>query len=637
MGLLFLACLLGGIAFVWSSILLLFKCNPRAVGCASGASFRPQGVVPSSQSEAVTDPNDSASSMPPDWGSIGDSSCLSSLPSEDENDLNANDVPTFRDDWSEDSVSRPSQRERRTQMVYILVGLVLIGCAPLLHFFFFLPFRESSLLANEQLTDVHDIVGEVEATYDSVFGSAKNAVEILDSLPVDEQVVCPDVDKHDIQTYLGFRLQDLIAVYQEEYGLVETDFEQAESEARTTTDLLGKGIDRLLDIIQTVSRYVWAIPGTLLGMCTLVSIAIFGTVVSWKQNSNKRLQRFLAYVILPLLLLVTLLSWILLMASGVLSAFLADFCLSGSPTGNPFVVIGQILEQHGIDADSRSGEAVSAYVSGCHDYDPIEDAAEIEGNLTGAVLSIWEHLAKIDTAGRQELYELCGEGNQVSEFLTQLRDLAKQLTMTARGLNSVRESMNCYRVSHLYDESINENLCGSLSEAACAAFVILFAMSVFCLILVSLRSSWYQVIDDDKIYDESEVAENMMVDEHEEYLAYISKYRHEWEEYGGIIDHFPISQTVPVESATESVMESSDLSSVNSDESGSSGSSNDKPAFNPYSADDSTFERRAEDISFESLKHDIDLQSVPSLSFPAEYDNTLPSPLPPPVKDTLEY
>lgn len=34
-------------------------------------------------------------------------------------------------------------------------------------------------------------------------------------------------------------------------------------------------------------------------------------------------------------------------------------------------------------------------------------------------------------------------------------------------------------------------------------------------------------------HDETDVAENMVLDEHEEYLAYISRYKHEWQEYEG--------------------------------------------------------------------------------------------------------
>lgn len=52
--------------------------------------------------------------------------------------------------------------------------------------------------------------------------------------------------------------------------------------------------------------------------------------------------------------------------------------------------------------------------------------------------------------------------------------------------------------------------------------------------MISLRAAWLRNIEEEKVYhDEDEVAENMILDEHEEYLHYISKYKHEWQEYNG--------------------------------------------------------------------------------------------------------
>jgi len=54
------------------------------------------------------------------------------------------------------------------------------------------------------------------------------------------------------------------------------------------------------------------------------------------------------------------------------------------------------------------------------------------------------------------------------------------------------------------------------------------------MVMISLRAAWLQVISKEKVYhDEMDIAENMILDEHEEYLAYISRYKHEWEEYRG--------------------------------------------------------------------------------------------------------
>jgi hypothetical protein len=66
------------------------------------------------------------------------------------------------------------------------------------------------------------------------------------------------------------------------------------------------------------------------------------------------------------------------------------------------------------------------------------------------------------------------------------------------------------------------------------AFVLFLSVGVVTMAMVSIRASWIQNIQEGKIYHEDEVAENMMLDEHEEYLAYISRYKHEWQEYEGI-------------------------------------------------------------------------------------------------------
>lgn len=63
--------------------------------------------------------------------------------------------------------------------------------------------------------------------------------------------------------------------------------------------------------------------------------------------------------------------------------------------------------------------------------------------------------------------------------------------------------------------------------------------------MITFRASWRHQIEADELYAEDEVDENMFVDEYEEYLAYISKYKHEWDEYEGFVTNFPIDQGTP--------------------------------------------------------------------------------------------
>ena len=75
-----------------------------------------------------------------------------------------------------------------------------------------------------------------------------------------------------------------------------------------------------------------------------------------------------------------------------------------------------------------------------------------------------------------------------------------------------------------------------------------FSLGVASLAIISMRASWMQRLPEEKIYDEDDVAENMLVDEHEEYLAYISRYRHEWQEYDGVTG--AIGTSLPAQGST---------------------------------------------------------------------------------------
>ena len=61
--------------------------------------------------------------------------------------------------------------------------------------------------------------------------------------------------------------------------------------------------------------------------------------------------------------------------------------------------------------------------------------------------------------------------------------------------------------------------------------------------MVSLRASLYSHVGEEEVYDMEDEADNMILNEHEEYLAYISKYRHEWEEYRGMNSTEPFEQS----------------------------------------------------------------------------------------------
>jgi hypothetical protein len=129
--------------------------------------------------------------------------------------------------------------------------------------------------------------------------------------------------------------------------------------------------------------------------------------------------------------------------------------------------------------------------------------------------------------------ETCGS-TELEGLLLTARNLAKILTSIRRSLDSTSTSLSCPRIYPLYAAAAHDAVCTEAASAVASGFFMFLVLGLSLMTMMSLRASWYQNIKAEKVYlDESEVAENMIVDEHEEYLAYISKYKHEWQEYCG--------------------------------------------------------------------------------------------------------
>jgi hypothetical protein len=175
---------------------------------------------------------------------------------------------------------------------------------------------------------------------------------------------------------------------------------------------------------------------------------------------------------------------------------------------------------------------------------------EFEENLQTAVDSIWHTISVADSVGREELSSKCG--NDVEPLLDAARNLARSLTWTRKALISAIGSLKCGPIHEIYVEAIHQSFCQEGGEGVAWAFILFSVVGIGAMVMVSLRSSLYNHVGEEEVYDENDEVDNMILNEHEEYLAYISKYKHEWEEYRGMNATEPFEQTESLGS-TESV------------------------------------------------------------------------------------
>jgi hypothetical protein len=119
-------------------------------------------------------------------------------------------------------------------------------------------------------------------------------------------------------------------------------------------------------------------------------------------------------------------------------------------------------------------------------------------------------------------------------FLEGAQNVAKLLADLRTEVESTSTNLLCSRINPIYEDAAYNVLCSGTAVASSRGFVLFLIISIASTVIISLRASWYHEIEEEKVYqDENDIAENMILDEHEEYLAYISRFKHEWQEYRG--------------------------------------------------------------------------------------------------------
>jgi hypothetical protein len=165
--------------------------------------------------------------------------------------------------------------------------------------------------------------------------------------------------------------------------------------------------------------------------------------------------------------------------------------------------------------------------------------------------------------------------------------------------------LSCTTVQPIYAHLVNKSICSDSMGAVAWSFLMFLLLGVTTAILITLRASWTQPIQEQKIFAEKEVAENMIVNEHEEYLAYISKYKHEWQEYSGIDSALPdvpgLTDAVGSHSLG-SMGEPTEDQSVDADSAVQAECHELKDAFDPYTISESQSVSTIGDVSFPSLR-----------------------------------
>lgn len=522
---------------MWGFVLVVLKCKGKTVGCAAGYAVERRNI------------NDAGSDHKENYSVSGTKSRTrvtvgrsvhQSVTKEESADDDNSSIPSAELDGSSfatDEVTvmsnspAPSKRESRIRVAFLFFAVLSITCVPLLLVFTFAPLKSTSAKADAQVHKIRDVIGKVQNSVQTAASAANKSIDLVELFPQNVTVVCPLINSRTASAENGLDLESVLQRVQT-YKASAARLERNLTAFGTTITKVSNAVDGFESVFNYTESYIWLVPGVLLGLCTLLSVTLFGVIVAWRQNSNLRLQRTMSYGIMPLFITITISCWIFAIVAGVTTATGSDVCMYGKNTKSPDLMISALLAESESSNSTYLYRFVQAYTNSCTGENPSEFLTPIASQLEQFIYTLWNQLSLVEATGRNNLVEACGSSN-IDNFLSNVRDLATLLTSILKSVESTQSSLSCENINPMYVEVVHESICSDATSAVAWGFLFFLVIGVCTMCMVTLRAAWRHPVTETKVLDECEVAENMIVDEHEEYLAYISKYKHEWQEYNG--------------------------------------------------------------------------------------------------------
>jgi len=517
---------------------VMLKLRGDEVGCASGGSFHYTAfeTIFVQHSEEDTDEQKGTSGST-DIYDDNDSSIATNSTGQKErkydnhDDFEENDLRQKSFDSVEEVVRKrvirtrkSKRREQRTRSTFIFAGLLSLGCNAALLVLVISPFNEVVDKSNDLFLETQDLVNKIDSNIHTIAASRENATRIVQSNAFDLVSFCPNITE---STPLESELAGLTETVSVDFLEVDDSIRKRIGRVNNTFIRVQDGMDRIQQAIDTASEHLWLGPAFIVATSFTVTFALFGVGMAMKENMQPCHQRGMTYLVLPLLISVFVACCATAIAASAGAMVTGDACVG---YGSPDKAILAALEMNNYNKSSDEYLFAESYTGGCTTAEPTEALWELRNTVESTIATIWYHMSNVDSVGRKELSQQCGK--DITVLVEAARDLANILRNVGKVLTDTTETLKCDEIHPLYVKAVHDTLCTDVASGAAWTFMMFFFITIFTAMMISLRASWLQVRDDHEIKEEKEEIRNM--NEHAEYLDFVSKYKDEWQDYDGI-------------------------------------------------------------------------------------------------------
>ena len=166
----------------------------------------------------------------------------------------------------------------------------------------------------KQVTE--DFFDQVSASIDTIESAVDSAGILVTEIPTNTDEICPFVDTNNFEAELGVNLLDLLETVSLEYDDVNAMVTEILTTVKNVVARLSNGIHGFEQSVDKTETFLWVVPGVLFAVSLLVAISALGVVLAWKNKSGTRLQTFLSYGVLPIMILATTACWVVAITAG---------------------------------------------------------------------------------------------------------------------------------------------------------------------------------------------------------------------------------------------------------------------------------------------------------------------------------
>mmetsp|Transcript_36912 Transcript_36912/g.80814 ORF Transcript_36912/g.80814 Transcript_36912/m.80814 type:complete len:599 (+) Transcript_36912:293-2089(+) len=483
-----------GFGVIWLLVLLILKCCGKRVGCASGKPRRPvrpdisSAAEPSQIGFEVEDAPDESTKV------IQVEEAVVPTKSEEQ------DYDAAMEEWGR-KLKRHERSMLRTRIVFMLAGTAAI-IASILFF---------TMGAGSLIQSLNSVQRGLNLTYDTLddginvsltFARSQETINEDKGLFLESAKFCnATVEDGSIEAQVQAALNDAAQRAEKvTAGLIEAAYSMADD--LRAAYALASDVDSSLDYIKPYF-YVAVVFAAALDIVILSLMVSTGMVWAGKDERCKCCLRCIRNVfVIPILLIFMFLSWLVCSIFVVAAVAGADFCIY--PDENILTWLEQYEEN--FTEESTILEFIEYYVSGCaSSYMPINVPDMLPEGFEFAVNTVHSFLEYASTTNETGiLAAICGaSADRVNDLASILHGQLHVLYGTLVGLIDV---LRCESFNPIYSTTVHQGLCTDGVDGLAWIFSTQFAIAICCMIMVTLRASWYEVEKDEDEEEKEEEA-----------------------------------------------------------------------------------------------------------------------------------